>query len=45
MHIESAAGYLTVGLLAFALGVAVTVFCTRLHGRARRRDNAERHDD
>ena len=34
-------GYLLVGLLAFALGVYVTVLCFRLHERERSEDSEE----
>ncbi len=37
-------GYLLVGLLAFALGVCVTVLCFRLRGRGRDTDDEERGD-
>ena len=38
-------GYLVVGLLAFALGVCVTVLCVRLRGREGDTTDGERHDD
>ena len=38
-------GYLVVGLLAFALGVCVTVLCVRLRGHERDTADEERHDD
>ena len=38
-------GYLLVGLLAFALGVCVTVLCVRLHERERGEDNEEERGD
>ena len=38
-------GYLLVGLLAFALGVCVTVLCFRLRRYERDEDSGERRDD
>ena len=38
-------GYLVVGLLAFALGVCVTVLCVRLHERERDEGSEEEHGD
>ena len=38
-------GYLLVGLLAFALGVCVTVLCVRLHERERDEGSEEEHGD
>ena len=38
-------GYLVVGLLAFALGVCVTVLCVRLRGHEGDSADEERHDD
>ena len=38
-------GYLLVGLLAFALGVCVTVLCVRLHERERDEDSEEERGD
>ena len=38
-------GYLVVGLLAFALGVCVTVLCVRLRGHEQDTADGERHDD
>ena len=38
-------GYLVVGLLAFALGVCVTVLCVRLRGHERDTADEERYDD
>ena len=38
-------GYLLVGLLAFALGVCVTVLCVRLHERERGEDDEEERGD
>ena len=38
-------GYLVVGLLAFALGVCVTVLCIRLRGHEGDSADEERHDD
>ena len=38
-------GYLAVGLLAFALGVCVTVLCFRLRKYEREQDGEEGHDD
>ena len=38
-------GYLLVGLLAFALGVCVTVLCVRLHERERCEDDEEERGD
>lgn len=38
-------GYLVVGLLAFALGVCVTVLCVRLRGREGDSADEERYDD
>ena len=38
-------GYLLVGLLAFALGVCVTVLCVRLRGHERDTADEERYDD
>ncbi len=38
-------GYLVVGLLAFALGVCVTVLCVRLRGHEGDTADGERHDD
>lgn len=40
---DSWAGYLTVALLAAALGVCITVLCVRLR-RQRRGENGARHD-
>jgi len=37
---SGAAGYVVIGLLAFALGCGVTILCTRLH-----RQEREKHDD
>ena len=38
-------GYLVVGLLAFALGVCVTVLCVRLRGHEGDSADEERYDD
>ena len=38
-------GYLVVGLLAFALGVCVTVLCIRLRGHEGDSADEERYDD
>ena len=38
-------GYLVVGLLAFALGVCVTVLCVRLRGHEEDSADEERYDD
>ena len=38
-------GYLLVGLLAFALGVCVTVLCVRLHERERDEGSEEERGD
>lgn len=38
-------GYLLVGLLAFALGVCVTVLCVRLHERERGEGSEEERGD
>lgn len=38
-------GYLLVGLLAFALGVCVTVLCVRLRGHEGDSADEERYDD
>ena len=39
-HVSSAAGYVVIGVLAFALGCCVTILCYRLRRRA-----GEEHDD
>lgn len=38
-------GYLVVGLLAFVLGVCVTVLCVRLRGHEGDSADEERYDD
>ena len=38
-------GYLLVGLIAFALGVCVTLFCTRLRRFEQDADDEEQEDD
>ena len=44
MFSSKSLGYLLVGLLAFALGVCVTMLCIRLHRRERDADGEERGD-
>ena len=44
MFSSESLGYLLVGLLAFTLGVCVTVLCIRLHRRERDADGEERGD-